>query len=59
LIRVIPAAGKIDAPALRSRHAGAGRHPRFAFVPQAKSWMPACAGMTGTINHFDRWYNLC
>jgi hypothetical protein len=29
-----------------SRHAGEGRHPRFCFVPAAKSWMPAFAGMT-------------
>jgi hypothetical protein len=28
------------------RHAGEGRHPRLAFARQAKSWMPAFAGMT-------------
>src|SRR5208283_4683584 len=30
-----------------TRRAGACRHPRLVFVRQAKSWMPACASLTG------------
>jgi hypothetical protein len=31
------------------RHADAGRHPRLSLLRRAKSRMPTCVGMTGTV----------